>query len=415
MICELCVIILICLVRCCPFGFEYFPVIDDWIQYVAYQSVPDLFDRWFIGAGLYYTRPLAALMDLFVWGKIGMSASFVIITLLHGISCWLFLFAFRQQGIRAGLGFVVVYMLLPVNTEGTIWLSASTRIVFSLFLIALSLVMLKKSKILFWLLNLLSLFFYEQTAVLSLVLGLWFAHRERLKIIPIVNGLFFILYYVLFAGAGRFGNRSKITLPDLAKIKDIVIAFCDGFFVKHWQLIINGTRRGFSILCDNYWLFALVAVVIIAVLFMIKQDKGRSGAGLGFALFVLPLAPYLVVLQPLSFRAFMPSLVGLGIIADGVIKNYPLKVALSAVLIPVFLAVGISEVTDFRTVSLTDRAMAQRIINTGAKSFTRQESVNDLNVLYMQHITNVSESDWAMTGCIRAITNNPDYPMLVIE
>ena len=404
-------IIALSLVRCCRFGFEYFPVIDDWIQYVAYQSAPDLFNRWFIGAGLYYTRPLAALMDLFVWGKIGMSASFIIITLLYGISCWLFLCAFRQQGIRIGLGFVVVYMLLPINTEATLWLSASTRIVLSLFLSSLSLVLLKKHKVLFWFFNLLSLFLYEQTAVLSLALGLYFAHRERLKIIPIVNGLFFLLYYVLFSGSGQFGSRSRIVLPDIQLIK----AFSEGFFVKHWQLISNGTRRGFTILCNCWWLFALVVIVSIAVLFIIRENKGLSGAWLGLVLFFLPFAPYLVVAQPLSFRAFVPSLVGLGLIADGVLKNHSVKLMLSAILIPVFLAAGVSEVTDYRTVSLTDRAMAQQIVEADAKSFKRKESVNELNVLYMQHITNVSESDWAMTGCIRAITKNPDYPMLIIE
>jgi len=413
--CEFGIIILICLVRCCRFGFEYFPVIDDWIQYMAYQSAPDLFERWFVGAGLYYTRPLAALMDLYIWGKIGMRASFVIITLLHGISGCLFLCAFRRQGIRAGIGFVLVYLLLPINTEGTIWLSASTRIVCSLFLASLSLVMLKKHKAIFWLFNLLSLFFYEQTAILSLVLALFFTHRERLKIIPVVNGLFFILYYVLFSGTGQFGSRSRIVFPDFQKIKSFVMAFYDGFFVKHWQLVANGARRGFDILSHNYWLFALVVAVSIALLFIIKEYKGHSGVRLGLILFVLPLAPYIVISQPLSFRAFMPSLVGLGLLTDSIIRCYPVKMMLSAVLIPVFLAVGISELTDYRTVSLTDRAMAQPLINTNAKSFKRQESVNELNVLYMQHITNVSESDWAMTGCIRAITKNPDYPILIIE
>ncbi len=413
--CEFAAIITLCIVRCCRFGFRYFPVIDDWIQYISYQSAPDLFNRWFIGAGLYYTRPLAALMDLYVWGKIGVTWSFFIITLLHGVSCCLFLYVFRQRGIRAGLGFTVIYMLLPINTEGTMWLSASTRIVFSLFLISVSLLFLEKHKILFWLFNLISLFFYEQTAILSLAISLYFAHRERVKIIPLINGLIFALYYMLFSGAGPFGGRSTIVFPNTMRLYNFFANFAEGFFIKHGQLIVNGALRGFQIFRENYFLYVIAVILGIWVVLTAKRENGRGSIFLGIVLFTLPLLPYLFISQPFSFRAFMPSLVGLGIMTDGLLKSHNIKAVLSMFVIPIFLAVGISELTDYRSVSIADKKMAEAIIYDDAKSFKRVESAVELNVLYMQHITNVSESDWAMTGCVRALTENPDYPMLICE
>lgn len=408
-------IISLCLVRCCRFGFRYFPVIDDWIQYISYQNVPDLYNHWFIGADLYYARPLAGLMDLYVWGKIGMSWSFFIITLLHGISCCMFLYALRNKGIRAGIGFTVIYMLLPINTEATMWLSASTRIVFSLFLISLSLITVEKSKVLFWLFNLLSLFFYEQTAVLSIAMGLYFAHSKKLKIIPVINGLIFILYYIIFSGRGTFGARSSIAIPDISHIVQFASDVAEAFFIKQWQLISNGMARGFEILSINGFLFILIAAVAVCVSLMVKDEGGKGGIFLGAVLTVLPLLPYLFVSQGLSFRAFMPSLVGLGIMADGIFKQRYIKAAAALAIIPLLLTVGISELSDYRSVSNADRVMAQRIIINNAPSFRRKESVTELNVLYMQHITNVSESDWAMTGCVRALTGNPDYLMLICE
>ncbi len=405
---ELFSIVGIGLVRCGIYGFKYFPVIDDWIQYGAYQCVPNLFERWFIGAGLYYTRPLAGLMDLYVWSKIGMSLSFFIITILHGVSCWLFLRFFRKEGYSVGLGFVSIYMLLPINSEGTIWLSASTRIVFSLFLISLSLNLLENHKGWFRVVNLLSLFFYEQTAIVSIVLAIFFAGKDR--IIPIVNGLIFMLYYIMFSSFGGFGGRSTMDVPNFAKLKSFACDFADGLFIQHWQLIKNGFLRGFNVLM----IFAVVLITVM-VLKYVKSDKGKSGLLLGAVSFILPFAPYLVVTQPLSFRAFMPSLVGLGLIADTLIKSYGAMRIIVALLMPVFLFCGFSEVSDYRNVSLADKQVATELIKTRADSFKYNPYPVECNAYYGQHITSITESDWATTGCIRYLTGNADYPILKKE
>lgn len=396
------------LARYSRYGFRYFPVVDDWIQYISYQSASDLFSRWFIGGGLYATRPLAGLMDLYVWGKIGLSMSFFIISFVYGLSCYLFLQVFRRHNIRAGLGFVIVYMLLPINIEGTLWLSASTRIVVSLFLISLSLCFVNHS-FLFWLFNLLSLFFYEQTAVLSLALSLYFTYKKQIRIIPIINSLIFALYYAAFSRMGQFGYRSDFAMPSIDFFKD----FIEGFINKHSELIANGFVNGLGQL--SFVMIVLVMLVGIIIPLTLKDNKGSSGLLLGIFLFAIPFTPYLVVVQPLSFRAFVPALVGLGLIVDGIIMSHSVKKAFAMILIPVFLIVGVSEIGDYRRVSIMDKAAARQIIDSGAKTFKRQECLTKTNTMYMQHITNVTESDWAMTGCIRAITRNPDYPMLICE
>ena len=152
-------------------GFRYTPYLDDHIQYIFYPSLDNGWENILAdGARILATRPLAGIFDYFLWSRFSqhLGIAIAVISITYGLSAVFFHKAFRHIGIELGPVFFVFYLFLPSNTEGTYWLSASTRIVISLFLISVSLLFIAKEKtILFTVFNFLSIWFYEQTAILS--------------------------------------------------------------------------------------------------------------------------------------------------------------------------------------------------------------------------------------------------------
>lgn len=424
---EIIMIFIIAFVRLGLYGFSCFPVVDDWIQYQVYPLFTNVWKDVYVHIGLFATRPLAGLMDLYVWGKMPLQLAFFMITFLHAFSCILFLRVSRKIGIPLGIGFVLIYMMLPINTEATIWLSASTRLIVPMFFTSLSLflyVCKEKNLFLIWLIQLISLLFYEQVAILSVTMWILVAlymHRKRVLWIPVANLILLGVYYKVFSAMGPFGSRSSIILPDLQRIKEFTYAVWNGGMNSHFTLIINGVKRGALVLYHHWWYllpFAVAVVLIVMFTKETKQSKLKVKLVSGLILFILPLLPFLFLQQALSFRNFFPSLIGFGLIVDCAFSYLPFKRIATATIAIMFFLVSFSELTDYRSVSLADQAFVESIQEQAAKpSFTvkRQITLVPINVLYGQHITNVSESDWALTGCMRALTMNPRFPTIKVE
>ena len=126
------------------YGFEYFPVLDDWIQYGGYPFYPDIFQDVILEMKTYTARPLASLSDPYIWGQFWgmMGIPFLIITLLHAASGYFLYKVLAAQKLFVGMPFLVVYGLLPLGSEATYWISASSRIVVGVFWMALALFLL---------------------------------------------------------------------------------------------------------------------------------------------------------------------------------------------------------------------------------------------------------------------------------
>ena len=125
-------------VRYCCYGLEYFPQLDDYIQLhnqSAYYSAKAVI----LDMGLLSSRPLASVMDYFFWSHFWsfLMAAVALISAMYAASACLFR---RVWGEYFGTGylFLVVYALLPLGMEGTYWISASNRVVPSLFFVALA-------------------------------------------------------------------------------------------------------------------------------------------------------------------------------------------------------------------------------------------------------------------------------------
>ena len=127
---------LLLIARSCVYGFRYFPQLDDYIQYWYYQKYSS-FAELQQDSGILGSRPLAGLADYFVWSRLPMIASVIILSVIFAVSAVLIRNALKRYFDLSAL-FPVLMTLLPLGIEASYWLSASTRIIMGLFAAALS-------------------------------------------------------------------------------------------------------------------------------------------------------------------------------------------------------------------------------------------------------------------------------------
>ena len=63
----MCIVFLLVFMRFIYYGFNYYPQLDDYIQYYSYRqflgTIPEIIQK----LGLLSARPLAGLMDITIW------------------------------------------------------------------------------------------------------------------------------------------------------------------------------------------------------------------------------------------------------------------------------------------------------------------------------------------------------------
>ena len=186
---EVLAIFLLLMARACAFGVQYWPQLDDYIQYHNY-ALSESFWELQTSMGLLASRPLAGLADYFIWGSMYdyMILGVAMISLALAVSAVLLK---RQLSRYFSIGplFLVVMTLLPLGVEGTYWMSASTRVVCGLLMAVLA-----AEAFLRWMdtgrwywalsflfLQLLPYGFYEQSGVFSVALIVGMAILEVIR------------------------------------------------------------------------------------------------------------------------------------------------------------------------------------------------------------------------------------------
>ncbi|NLY43706.1 MAG: hypothetical protein GX066_07020 [Clostridiaceae bacterium] len=434
------------------YGFAYFPILDDWIQYGGYRLYDDIFNDVVIRTKLYTVRPLANLSDPYIWGRFwgAMGIVFFIITFMHAASAYLICKVLEDNDIPVGMPFLIIFGLLPLGTEATYWISASTRIVVGIFMMALSLYFLnlsvKKNSIsqliAFFFTNLLSMGYYEQVTVLSFFCALllmaanWNILRRKWSVIlPFINLLAIGTYYKIFSHVGNSAVRGQMVKSDyIAHTLKVLDEITNVFGQAHIPLYLNGFPRGMrTVLSNGSYLFLVLFFAFSLMAALIAYDKqddvSPKGAVvkilLGFVLFWVPFGPnFILELVWICNRNAFTSFIGLGIMADGLVDLFLRKktgaiIRGAGVLVAafVFLVVNVSELTDYKNVSKADHLLASNILNAvkdegfleGSKKailFNIRSSYIEQNAYYRDHIHNISDSDWALTGGVRAVAKN---------
>ena len=271
--------------RFCYYGLQYFIQLDDYIQLhnqAAYYSAKSVI----LDMGLLSSRPLASVMDYFFWSHFWpcLMAAVSLISALYAASAVLFRSVWRAY-FGTGYVFLVVYALLPLGMEGTYWLSASNRVVPSLFFLALAMWLFqrwcrkgeKRWLALYFVSQLISFCFYEQGLVLSvtgvLLVGLLELKEQRRRalfaLLTFVNAAIYFLFTSLFAtGSGQLGSRLKLVLPwqeGWGLVFDRAAEQVgDAYGLGLYKTLGRGFRRGWSsslrtsicCMCWHCWPFA---------------------------------------------------------------------------------------------------------------------------------------------------------------
>ncbi len=419
-------------------GFRYTPYLDDYIQYSFYPSYPMPWQNILVdGVGVLFTRPLAGLFDYFLWSRFFGSMGVLVahISVLYGASAILFCEVLKKCNIGVGAVFVATYLFLPINVEGTYWISASTRIVFSMFLIALSLFFAANKRwVCFYIINFLSMWFYEQTAILSVVattmVGI-FLNKRRIVAGGVISFAILTLFYLFF---GRMGdNADRLTVAGLSNvfgnIKSLSKAVAEIFVGVQLKIVTKGFIRGIVRIVEDFSILWLGVLVIMIMYFLNlsyafeERPNDRRKLTVGIVLFFAPLAPFLVTEHSLNLRNIVPSLVGVGILVEMLVNKLPhlYKNILAALMIFFFSISTVSEVCDYNKVAESDyqnaKAIAQKIdkdtkyatVNISTPKYLSQ------NAPWNDHIISMVGSDWAPTGIVRTISKNREVIIKLAE
>lgn len=396
--------------------FGYFPILDDHIQYSAYSLYTKKYILFTVGT--IYKRPGAAVFDLFVWQNFKMPVSVIIITVMLVFSLFMLKEVFKTVNINIGIFSGAFMLFCPLNLEAVYWLSASSRIVTGLFFCALSLYIIafanrKTSVFAFWFFNLLSYLFYEQTLIFSFVTTVFFLFfkNKKLTAIPILNIVLTGGYYIICAPFDRFSARAEIGFKIFPHIKSLA----EIFFSVLPKMIFKSKYLVLSI---------IVFIVLIFILYKFCntcQRKSFYGIIYAMLVFVCPFAPYFILKNSyLSLRSTFFAVTALGIFLDNITLSKRTANTVSALVLSLFLAGSASEFFEYKSVYETDKTICENIINShliednktyyliGAKRM-----YNNINAPFAEHILNVTQADWSLTGAVRAYSHNKNIKRII--
>jgi len=446
-------------VRYCYYGFEYYYQLDDYIQYRNYATSGQGFVSLVKGLGLLSARPLAGLLDIFVWTHFYgyMLAAVGIISAMYAASA-VFLHRVFSKHFGTGYLFFVVYALLPLGFEGTYWVSASSRIVVGLFFASLSFYYFdlwcaegrKRNLVLFAVFQFAAFCLYEQILLFSgaLTLIIMLRNAKGFGKRRACWGFFMFANAILYLGltklmpAGVYGTRAELFLPwqegyfehcFLSAGKQVETAFVDGTAAT-WG---KGLVRGFKFfVSEPNVIYTLIILALCYAFFEFAKKARRENISFfaelfsGIFLALAPLLLFFVLKTPwFGIRNVAVSFCGLALIADALFdlvfgrlkSGKTAETVIVSVLAFLCCIASISELHDYRETTIADTKIAKAVAKTFENTdFDENDSiwllnvdptyVSDGNFYYHEHNYGVTSSAWALTGAISAISGRTDLP-----
>lgn len=419
-------------------GFFYLPYLDDYVQYYLYPSIPHPFKNvLFGGVGTAFTRPLAAVLDIYIWSlfKNSLPTALIILCTMFSISGIFFYKALKLLNFEPSSLFLVFYTLTPSLSEGTFWISAATRIVPSMFFLSVSLFVMLKDRtlsgnIIFCISNLFSMCFYEQTAILSFFCVFLIFLSNFKKFFPqfllaSINVVLISVYYLIFAKSGDNAARLSFSL-DIIRTLPVNILHIISLLKAQFSLYTKGFLRSINMIFNQnsyLWLIILIVFSVFTGYFIPKNrfysHKKYPRIYFGLLLFFVPLLPFFILKNPwLNFRNIVPSALGFAIIADAFFSRLSKFKKPLFVILSVFLIIcNVCEVSDYTKTMLYDYKLIHSIAENPDKDINNPniyyypETTNNYlpqTIPFNDHIMSITGSDWGLTGTVRTITKNPD-------
>ncbi|MBE7010874.1 MAG: hypothetical protein E7418_05220 [Ruminococcaceae bacterium] len=429
------------------YGFAYFPVLDDFIQYGCYPAYENL-SHVYLTIGTLSIRPLAGLLDPAFWGLFWEvpGIALCLIVLLHVASGFLLGKALENFSLKPSPLFLALYLLFPLGMEGRYWLSASTRLVVGLFFATTSIYFYSRyasgDKLrylwFFSLFQLISCGFYESVTVFSAgVACLLFLYRPAKRNLPAVLfsifhvGLMFT-YYKLFADLGAMGSRATagFSLERLPGQIVYLVLQLQEMVVPAWKSLTDGFTGGLRILCTSgFWGYCILFCMLVVSVCLAavtredeKRDTGKKSLCFligGFLLFGATLVPNLLSEEVwLTNRSLFIPLIGLFFLLDAAVIHLPLTGRRVLIFICLFVCMiaSVNEYDVYRRVSEQDTRLVDQVAEQLSEKalageepiqvVLKKEVTTQQNALYKDHVKSVFDADWSLTGALRERLNN---------
>ncbi len=444
---ELCgtlVVFALLLLRYLAYGFVYFSQLDDYIQLHNYANMAPFFDV-IEELGMLAARPLAGLLDMTLWSWLFPSfVSIVILSALY-MAAGLLIYSVFTKYFELSTMFFVLFALLPSGFEGLYWISASGRIIPSLFFAALSAyayqAFLHKRRLSLLIFAAVSFFitcgFYEQGLVLGITMnvlvGLLELPKERarslssLYVIPMA-----VLMYTLMGtveNSPLYSGRTTLIFPwDELYFSDFLPNILQQLTAVLKSLVvipIEGLRRFGGILTqEGHYIYLIIAIILCIILFIFATTKKEKRSSLlalivGALLFIAPLSPFFVIDNPwFSIRGLTLSFVGLAIFFDSLLisllpKKSTLYPALTAIIALLFTFASLSELHDYKLTTQYDTEVLTALQSEELEGKigiigVEKSALSEQNYSYHEHIHGITESTWALTGGYEYISGDWD-------
>lgn len=441
------------LFKVASYGFCYFPVLDDYIQYGGYPLYENA-SYVFLTIGTIVTRPFASVLDPVVWGAFYPHLFFVliIISVLFFFGTKLIANSFERINIYVTPFLYAILLLCPLGFEGTYWISASSRICVGLFFLGLAshfLIKLidTKKKVLFLpysVFTLLSFGFYETVMIASAILQFFIVitlikdnkKRALYLITPVVLGILMLLYYKLFGSIGALGSRANaMTFENLPhKIYEFFYQFFEIIVKGGILTVFVGAKEGLLLMTGSFSGIARLGLAVLISLTCAHFGAKKEFRAptlltliLGFALTFLPLAPNVLAETVwLTYRSVVVSFIGLVLIGASILskllKNKTIKFISLFIIVLVFCCANVNELDTYKKVSNTDNSLVSQICEQlepevlsgekGAVVVLKEEVITPQVSYYKDHVQSVFGSDWALTGAVRAKCENIKIKMI---
>lgn len=350
-------------------GFTYYPQLDDYIQYYKYTSLYTPAQA-VAKYGMLAARPLSNAADVIFWARFwgGLFAAVMLLAVLYAVSAIIFrrVFARLFPALFAGAGgnaFVLIYLLLPLNIEGTYWLSASTRVVCGLLWTALAaefFIHWLDSREPLWaalygITQLCAMASYEQALTLTAALTVLIAiaiieygrsrSRALVGLLTVSNGLLYWAFVSAFRDssalyASAYGAVSPFTAYFwTTQLPHVLAQFAAAFIGGGTLTLVKGAARGAALIFSDCKLaFGLVTLICTGLTFAyVYAKKHAPGSALdpdltagshrlapplaaGLILAAAPLAPHVLKSNPwFSLRGTVSSLPGAALCIQAII------------------------------------------------------------------------------------------------
>lgn len=439
-------LLLICMVfRFCAYGFQYFPTMDDNNQYGIYNlRNENIKENVIEHYKLYGVRPLAFYTDayIFSWLWDRMNILLLIMIAMHFATGIIFKQIAEKLNIKFGFLGLIIFTLSPFLVQATYWVSASSRLVLSLFFCVLSIRMfiyyienkdkttrIQKALLIFLILtlNILCTGYYEQTIIFNFVFFIYVIYKYKGKWfygVPCFSTLLIACHYYISFTNNTMQERGNITLNGIFEHSlNVLRTILSTFLTYHQHSMPEAIRSeiiNIPIVIISIWLASMLAIFIFHISNKQENKFNIKSLCIGIVLFIVPFAPFFILKKAsMDIRNFYISYLGLSVIIAsiyyGFLEKFKCFKVLNACAIFMFVSICILcncyEIKNYKNIYEFDNYIASKIVqNVDNEIFENKQTLYidyDPEILNFKNNSGmcraILEEDWAVMGKVQLV------------